>query len=262
MINSIGLPNRGLAGYLEHDLPALATLAVPLITNVMGSTAEEFAELVEARRRARARRRDRAERLLPERRDRPGHRRRPARARGAAAPRAPAQRQAADRQAHAEHRRRRGVRGGRAGRRRGRGLADQHAARACAGARTAPGPGSAAAAAGSRGRRSARSRSRRSRWSRARVAIPIVGMGGVASGARRARSARCGGHAGRGRHRELPRSGRRSADRGRTRAALSRKLRDDRGAAAASSRHCKQKHLQSGGNGSSELNARSTSTRG
>jgi dihydroorotate dehydrogenase (NAD+) catalytic subunit len=47
MINSIGLPNRGLAGYLEHDLPALARLPVPLITNVMGSTVEEFLELVE-----------------------------------------------------------------------------------------------------------------------------------------------------------------------------------------------------------------------
>jgi len=48
MINSIGLPNRGLAGYLEHDLPALAQLPVPVITNVMGSTVEEFCELVEA----------------------------------------------------------------------------------------------------------------------------------------------------------------------------------------------------------------------
>ena len=48
MINSIGLPNRGLAGYLEHDLPALAELGVPLMTNVMGSSAEEFATLVEA----------------------------------------------------------------------------------------------------------------------------------------------------------------------------------------------------------------------
>ncbi|HUP54884.1 MAG TPA: dihydroorotate dehydrogenase [Methylomirabilota bacterium] len=48
MINSIGLPNRGLAGYLEHDLPELAALPVPLITNVMGSTTAEVAELVEA----------------------------------------------------------------------------------------------------------------------------------------------------------------------------------------------------------------------
>jgi dihydroorotate dehydrogenase (NAD+) catalytic subunit len=48
MINSIGLPNRGLRGYLEHDLPELATLPVPLVTNVMGSTEAEVAELVEA----------------------------------------------------------------------------------------------------------------------------------------------------------------------------------------------------------------------
>src|SRR3954454_5785618 len=48
MINSIGLPNKGLDGYLAHDLPELARLPVPLITNVMGSTAEEIAALVEA----------------------------------------------------------------------------------------------------------------------------------------------------------------------------------------------------------------------
>jgi dihydroorotate dehydrogenase (NAD+) catalytic subunit len=53
LINSIGLPNKGVAGYLAEDLPALAILlaelgSVPLITNVMGSTAAEIAELVEA----------------------------------------------------------------------------------------------------------------------------------------------------------------------------------------------------------------------
>jgi len=48
LINSIGLPNRGLRGYLEHDLPLLAELPVPLITNVMGSTAAEVSALVEA----------------------------------------------------------------------------------------------------------------------------------------------------------------------------------------------------------------------
>ncbi len=48
MINSIGLPNKGLAGYLEHDLPVLADLRVPLITNVMGSDASELIELVSA----------------------------------------------------------------------------------------------------------------------------------------------------------------------------------------------------------------------
>jgi dihydroorotate dehydrogenase (NAD+) catalytic subunit len=48
LINSIGLPNKGLASYLADDLPELAMLPVPLITNVMGSTADEFARLVEA----------------------------------------------------------------------------------------------------------------------------------------------------------------------------------------------------------------------
>ena len=48
MINSIGLPNKGLRGYLEDDLPELARLPVPLVTNVMGSSAEELAELVAA----------------------------------------------------------------------------------------------------------------------------------------------------------------------------------------------------------------------
>jgi len=48
LINSIGLPNRGLDGYLANDLPALAALGVPLITNVMGSTRAEFAGLVSA----------------------------------------------------------------------------------------------------------------------------------------------------------------------------------------------------------------------
>jgi dihydroorotate dehydrogenase (NAD+) catalytic subunit len=48
LINSIGLPNVGLHGYLEHDLPELAGLPVPLITNVMGSTASEISDLLEA----------------------------------------------------------------------------------------------------------------------------------------------------------------------------------------------------------------------
>jgi dihydroorotate dehydrogenase (NAD+) catalytic subunit len=48
MINSIGLPNKGLDGYLAHDLPRLAELPVPLIVNVMGSSAEDVARLVAA----------------------------------------------------------------------------------------------------------------------------------------------------------------------------------------------------------------------
>jgi dihydroorotate dehydrogenase (NAD+) catalytic subunit len=48
LINSIGLPNKGLRGYLADDLPELARLPVPLITNVMGASAVELCTLVEA----------------------------------------------------------------------------------------------------------------------------------------------------------------------------------------------------------------------
>jgi dihydroorotate dehydrogenase (NAD+) catalytic subunit len=48
LVNSIGLPNPGLDVYMSRDLPLLATLPVPLITNVMGSTIEEFETLVAA----------------------------------------------------------------------------------------------------------------------------------------------------------------------------------------------------------------------
>jgi dihydroorotate dehydrogenase (NAD+) catalytic subunit len=68
LINSIGLPNKGLEAYLADDLPRLGSLRtripargsaaggsadartwpVPLFTNVMGSTAAEFGRLLEA----------------------------------------------------------------------------------------------------------------------------------------------------------------------------------------------------------------------
>ncbi|HEY3728897.1 MAG TPA: dihydroorotate dehydrogenase [Solirubrobacteraceae bacterium] len=48
MMNSIGLPNKGLHGYLAHDLPELAALPVPLIVNVMGFNRDEVAQLVRA----------------------------------------------------------------------------------------------------------------------------------------------------------------------------------------------------------------------
>jgi dihydroorotate dehydrogenase (NAD+) catalytic subunit len=58
LINSIGLPNKGLQGYLREDLPALGELGigrgldghgpgVPLITNVMGASADELSVLLE-----------------------------------------------------------------------------------------------------------------------------------------------------------------------------------------------------------------------
>jgi dihydroorotate dehydrogenase (NAD+) catalytic subunit len=48
MINSIGLPNKGLEGFIEEDLPKLSRLPVPLVVNVMGFSREELAELVSA----------------------------------------------------------------------------------------------------------------------------------------------------------------------------------------------------------------------
>jgi dihydroorotate dehydrogenase (NAD+) catalytic subunit len=48
MINSIGLPNKGLEGFLTHDLPRLAELPVPLIVSVMATNRELFSRLVQA----------------------------------------------------------------------------------------------------------------------------------------------------------------------------------------------------------------------
>jgi len=47
LINSIGLPNKGLDGFLAGDLPQLAELPVPLIVSVMGTDQDQFARLVE-----------------------------------------------------------------------------------------------------------------------------------------------------------------------------------------------------------------------
>lgn len=46
MINSIGLPNKGLEGFLAEDLPQLSELPVPLIVSVMATDREQFARLV------------------------------------------------------------------------------------------------------------------------------------------------------------------------------------------------------------------------
>src|SRR3954451_20831400 len=48
MINSIGLPNKGLDGFLASDLPQLAELPVPLCVSVMGFSHDELARLVTA----------------------------------------------------------------------------------------------------------------------------------------------------------------------------------------------------------------------
>ena len=46
LINSIGLPNKGLEGFLASDLPELAELPVPLVVSVMGFSRQELATLV------------------------------------------------------------------------------------------------------------------------------------------------------------------------------------------------------------------------
>jgi dihydroorotate dehydrogenase (NAD+) catalytic subunit len=47
MLNSIGLPNKGLEGFLAEDLPQLAELPVPLIVSIMATTREDFIRCVE-----------------------------------------------------------------------------------------------------------------------------------------------------------------------------------------------------------------------
>src|SRR5688572_16358081 len=47
MINSIGLPNKGLDGFLAHDLPQLAALPVPLVVSVMATDRVGFERLVD-----------------------------------------------------------------------------------------------------------------------------------------------------------------------------------------------------------------------
>jgi dihydroorotate dehydrogenase (NAD+) catalytic subunit len=48
MLNSIGLPNKGLERFLSEDLPRLAELPVPLIVSVMATDRDGFARLVDA----------------------------------------------------------------------------------------------------------------------------------------------------------------------------------------------------------------------
>jgi len=48
MVNSIGLPNKGVEGFLAADLLQLADLPAPLIVSVMATSAAEFGVLVSA----------------------------------------------------------------------------------------------------------------------------------------------------------------------------------------------------------------------
>ena len=46
LVNSIGLPNKGLEGFLERDLETLGKLPVPLFVSIMATSPEEFGTLV------------------------------------------------------------------------------------------------------------------------------------------------------------------------------------------------------------------------
>src|SRR6185312_15685432 len=46
MINSIGLPNKGLGGFLADDLTRLGELPVPLVVSVMATGHEDFGRMV------------------------------------------------------------------------------------------------------------------------------------------------------------------------------------------------------------------------
>jgi dihydroorotate dehydrogenase (NAD+) catalytic subunit len=48
MINSIGLPNKGLDGFIAEDLPQLGELPVPLIVSAMATGHEDFSRMVAA----------------------------------------------------------------------------------------------------------------------------------------------------------------------------------------------------------------------
>ena len=126
MINSIGLPNKGLEGFLAEDLPQLAELPVPLIVSVMATGREEFAQLVEA---VGAREEVAAIELnvsCPNVHSGLIVGEQPSETEALLERAAPADREAADRQADPQRRRPRGGRGRRRGGRRRRGLADQH----------------------------------------------------------------------------------------------------------------------------------------
>ena len=182
LINSIGLPNKGLEGFLDSDLPQLAELPVPLCVSVMGFSRDELATLVGA-----VAARDEVALLElnfscpnvetglimgadPSETARSVERVRPLTA------------QAADREAHAQrHRPGRGRRRGPGGRR-GRRLADQHAEGH--GARPARVRPAMARRRDGRGVRpgGAGDRAPAGRERCAAVSIPVVGMGGIESG--------------------------------------------------------------------------------
>ena len=159
--------------------------ASPLWVSVGGFSADDFALVLRAARRRRPRRGDRAQPLVPERRGGARDARRSSSPRRAAATSKPLYAKLSPAQwdiAECRARRRR--------RRRRRAVARQHDPRARARPGARCGRGSRAASAATRARRSARSRSPCVYACAAAVDVPIVGMGGVCVGTRRARARR------------------------------------------------------------------------
>ena len=66
MVNSIGLQNPGIEAFLEHVLPRLSALGVPIWVSVGGFSATDYACDVRAAGRAGRRGDDRAEPFVPE----------------------------------------------------------------------------------------------------------------------------------------------------------------------------------------------------
>ena len=224
MINSIGLPNKGLEGFLAEDLPQLAELPVPLIVSVMATNREEFSRLVGA---VAAREEVAAIELnvscpnvhsglivgeQPTETEALLEALRPLTAKPLIVKLTP---NVADPAAVAV--------GRRAGGRR-RGLADQHPEGQRDRPRHAASRPWPPATAASRARRCARSPCSSCARSPPRSALPAIGMGGISSGADAAEFLAAGASSGGGRDREFPRpagglAGRRGARRRPRRAA-------------------------------------------
>ncbi len=185
----------------------------PLITNVMGSTADELGALVEA-----VDARDEIDAVelnvsCPNVKTGLDIGADPGGARIGGRPRSTADSQAADREAHAEHRRRRRRRAGRRGRRRRRRVAHQHAARLRAASPVAPAtPWLGGGTGGLSGPAIRAVALAQVRAVAQRVSDPDRRHGRRPDRPSRRATARRGRHARRRRHRELPRPGRGDAD--------------------------------------------------
>ncbi len=187
MINSIGLPNKGLEGFLAHDLPQLAELPVPLIVSVMATDRAGFERLVDGVGGARRGGGDRAQRLVPQREVGSDRRRAAVRDARAGHGASRANREAARREADAEHGRPRRRRASRPRRGEPTAVSLINTLRATA---VAPGSAEPWLGAGSGGLSGPAVRAialEQVRRVAAEVSICVIGMGGIETASRRRR---------------------------------------------------------------------------